>query len=145
MDVLKISKTINAPLKFAYTWLTDFSEEDPKITGSKSQRTILEKSKKKAVYVINYEGSDGKLKTVVNVVTLSPPDAWHLDQFGIEDNETGDYKLVKLGKNKTRIDMVFKEKWKNIAKIPSIKEQARHTNEIWDKYVAALEKDHSNS
>jgi hypothetical protein len=47
-----------------------------------------------------------------------------------------------LGEGKTRLDMVFKEKWKNIAEIPSIKEQIRSTNEVWDKYVAALEKEY---
>lgn len=135
---------MNVPLKFAYEWLTDYSEDDPKITGSKSQRTILEKSRRETVYLTSYKGDDDRVFTVVNIVTLKPPSSWHLDQYGIEDNETGDYKLVKLGKSKTRINMVFKETWKNIREIPTIEEQVRHTSEIWDKYVAALEHDYSS-
>jgi hypothetical protein len=145
MDVTKVSKTINAPAKFVYEWCTDFSEDDPKITGSSSKRIIVEKTKKKAIYVVNYTGSDGKQKTNVNIVSLNPAKSWHLDQFGQEDNETGDYKITSLGKNKTRLDMTFKEKWKDIAKIPSIKEQRDGTEEFWDKLVSALEKDFANS
>ncbi len=142
MDVFKVSKTVNASIKFAYEWCTDFNASDPKITGSSSERTILEKTKKRAIYVVNYKAADGSRKLNVNIVTLRPPNAWHLDQFGEEDNETGDYKLTSLGKNRTRLDMVFKEKWKKIAKIPSVKEQVKHTEEVWHKYVAALDKDY---
>ena len=80
----------------------------------------------------------------VDIITLKPPSSWHLDYFGEEDDETGEYRLKSLGKNKTRLDMVFREKWKNIAKVPSIEEQMRNTNEVWDKYVAALEKDYNS-
>jgi hypothetical protein len=146
MDDIEVSKSINASPKFVYKWCTDFSEDDPKITGSSSVRKVLEKTKKRAIYVVDYEGADGTRKFNVNIVSLVPQkNAWHLDQFGEEDNETGDYKVKGLGKNKTRLDMVFREKWKNIAKIPSIEEQVKQTNEVWDKYVAALEKDYSDS
>ncbi len=145
MDVLRASKVIDAPLKFVYEWCTDFSPGDPQITGSSSRRTILEKTKKRAIYVVSYKGADGSPKLNVNIVSLKPPNAWHLDQFGEEDNETGDYVLTSLGKGRTRLDMVFKERWKRIAKIPSIKEQITNTEKVWNKYAAALKKDYSNS
>jgi hypothetical protein len=46
MDVIRVSKTINAPLRYVYEWCTDFREDDPQITGSKSQRKVLEKTRK---------------------------------------------------------------------------------------------------
>lgn len=144
MDVFKVSKTINAPLSYVYSWCTDFQDEDPKITGSGSQRVIVEKTKKRAIYAQLYDGSDGKKKAAVNIVTLKPPSSWHLDYFGQEDDETADYRLKSLGKGKTRLDMVFREKWKAMAKIPTIEEQTTQTNRVWDKYVAALEKDYSS-
>ena len=58
---------------------------------------------------------------------------------------TGTYRLKSLGKNKTRLDMVFKETWKNIAKIPSIEEQIDGTNKAWDGTVAALESEYKQS
>ncbi len=142
MDIIKVSKSINAPLRYVYDWCTDYREDDPKLTASKSQRKILEKTKKRAIYAQIYVGVDGKQKVAVNIVTLKPPSAWHLDYFGEEDDEIGEYRLRSLGKNKTRLDMVFKEKWKEIAKIPSKEEQVEQTNRVWDKYAAALEKDY---
>ena len=144
MDVIKVSKTIDAPRRYVYDWCTDYRDTDPQITGSKSQRRVLEKTKKRAIYVQIYEGADGKEKVAVDIVTLKPPSSWHLDYFGEEDDEIGEYRLTKLREGKTRLDMVFKEKWKDIAKIPSIEEQIRSTNEVWDKYVAALEKEYKS-
>lgn len=144
MDVIRVSKTINVPMQYAYDWCTDYRETDPQITGSKSQRRVLQKTKKRAIYVQIYEGVDGKEKVAVDIVTLKPPTSWHLDYFGEEDDETGEYRLKKLGEGKTRLDMVFKEKWKNIAEIPSIEEQIRSTNEVWDKYIAAQEKEYKS-
>jgi hypothetical protein len=145
VQVYKVSKTIDAPLKFVFDWCTDFSEEDPKITGSSNIRKILNKSKKKVVYAQLYKGDDGSQKVAVDIVTLKSPNSWHLDYFGEEDDEQGDYRLRKLPGNKTRLDMVFKENWKNVSKVPTIKEQVDHTNEIWDKYIEALGRDYRAS
>lgn len=144
MQVIRVSKTINAPARFAFNWCTDFREDDPALTGSKSQRKILEKTKKRAVFVSIYTGADGSQKIGVNIVTLNAPKSWHLEFFGDEDNEIGDYKIVSLGKNKTKLNMVFKETWK-IEPVPSIEEQVESTSKVWDQYVAALEKEYSSA
>ena len=73
MDVIKVSKTINAPLRYVYDWCTDYRETDPQITGSKSQRRVLQKTKKRSIYVQIYEGADGNEKVAVDIVTLKPP------------------------------------------------------------------------
>jgi len=144
LDVFRVSKTINAPLSYVYAWCTDFSELDPQLTGSKSRRTILEKTKRRSVYTQIYQGSDGKQKVAVNIVSLKPPRSWHLDYFGEEDDETADYRLKSLGKDKTRLDMVFREKWKNIERVPSVKEQTEQTGRVWDMFAAALESDYNS-
>ncbi len=143
MDVTRVSKTINAPLRFVYDWCTDFRDDDPRITGSGSQRVVVERTKKRVIYTQIYKGADGNQKVEVDIVTLQGPTSWHLDAFGQEEDETGDYRLKSLGRNKTRLDMVFRDKWKDIAKPPSKEENAKHTSEVWDKYKAALEKEYS--
>jgi len=135
------SKTINAPLQFVYDWCTDFREDDNKITGSKAQRKILEKTRQRVIYTSNYK-SHGKPRNAVNIVSLRPPSAWHLDYLGDEDDETGDYRLKRLGPKRTRLDMVFTEKYK-IHNAPTKAQDLKHTNEVWDKCVAALEKDYA--
>jgi len=135
-----VSKTIRAPLRFVYDWCTDYRETDPKITGSKSKRKILLKNKHRAVYVENYR-SGGKPRSEVDVITLHPPKAWHLDLTSDEGwNETGDYVLSSLGFWRTRLDIRFKEHFK-ISKPPTKAEYEKHVSEVWDKYVTELERD----
>jgi hypothetical protein len=139
---IQVSKTIRAPLRFVYDWCTDYRESDPKITGSKSKRKILLKNKHRVVYVVNYR-SRGRPKSAVDVITLYPPRAWHLDFTGDEDNEVGDYVLTSLGRRKTRLDMNFQEHYK-ISRAPTKAQDVKSTHEIWDKYVAALERDYAH-
>ena len=136
-----VSKVINAPLKFVYNWCVDFREDDNKITGSKTKRIILQKTKQRVIYIFTYKRG-GKTISGVDIVTLRPPNAWHLDLAGQEDDEIGDYRLTRFGPRKTRLDMTFKEKYK-IANAPTKEEDTKQTNEIWDKYIAALERDYA--
>jgi hypothetical protein len=137
----RVSKIINAPLRFVYDWCTDFREDDYKITGSKSRRTFLDRSPQRVVYAIRYP-SRGKIGHAVNIVTLHPPRSWHLDSYGQEDNEFGDYHLTKLGLRRTRLDMVFTEHWKT-AEFPSKQVYIKDISRIWDRYSAALERDYA--
>jgi len=136
-----VSKIIHAPLRFVYEWCTDYRETDPQITGSKSKRRILLRTKHRVVYMLSYP-SRGKIKTGINVVTLHPPDAWHLDFVGDEDDETGDYTLTSLRARKTRLDMKFTERYK-IRSAPSKAQDAKSVDGVWDKYVPALERDYA--
>jgi hypothetical protein len=136
-------KIINAPVSFVYNWCTDYGEDDNKITGSKTRRIIIQKTKRRAVYISAFRWA-GKSRYGVNIVTLRPPNRWHLDYAGEEADEIGDYRLTKLGPERTRLDMTFKEKYK-IRGAPTRKEDLKHTSEIWDRYVAALERDYARS
>jgi len=138
-----ISKVINAPLKFVYGWCVDFREDDPKIWGSKTKRIILQKTKRRVIYM-STQRRGGRATSAVRIVTLRPPNAWHLDLAGQENDEIGNYRLISLGPGKTRLDITFKVKYK-IANAPTKEQDAKQTNEIWDKYIAALERDHAHS
>ena len=71
--------------------------------GSKFPRIILEKTTNRAVYAGFKRGEDGKPKLAVRVVTLHPRRySWHLDYFGEEDLEVGEYKLIRLGAKKSK-------------------------------------------
>jgi len=139
----RVMKIINAPLKFVYDWCTDYREDDNQITGSKTQRKILQKTKRRAIYLSSYE-KEGKIISGVNMVILRPPQAWNLDYVGEEEDEFGKYKLAYVGPSKTRLDMTFTEKYK-ISNAPSKSEDKKHTDELWDKYVVRLEMDYASS
>ncbi len=138
----RVTKTINAPLKFVYDWCTDYSEDDNQITGSKAQFKILQKTSRRVIYLRTSE-RDGKTMIRVKMVTLRPPRAWYLDQVGEDEDAIGIYKLTRVGPEKTSLDMVFTEKYK-ISNAPSKQKDRKHTDQMWDKYVAALEKDYAS-
>ena len=143
MIVYRYSVTFNAPIDFVYNWCTDYREDDPQITGASYRRIILEKNKKRVIYASDKKSSDGSTKLAVRIVTLSPGDySWHLDYFSEEDLEQGDYKLNRIGKEKTRLDMVFRNRWKD-GPGPTKEQFVSETKSSWDTYVPALEKDYA--
>jgi hypothetical protein len=143
--VYRHSRVLNASIKFAYDWCTDFSPEDAKIAGAKFPRIVLEKTRRRVVYASYKQGSDGKPKLAVRVVTLHPKAySWHLDYFAEEDLEMGDYKLTKLGNEKTKLSLRLDNKWKK-GRGPTKSEFESSTAHTWDKYAPALERDYRNS
>ena len=144
VQVTRVEKRIKAPLKFTYDWCTDHREDDQEITGSIRRKVILEKTAKKVVYVYSWNDDTGKQQVAVNVVSLKPPRSWHLDYFSKEQTETGEYKLTRIKKTETKLQMVFKHRWKEGQRIKSVAEQEEWLGKLWDKYVAALESDYGN-
>ena len=138
----RVTKIINAPLKFVYDWCTDYREDDNQITGSKAQFKILQKTNRRVIYLRTYE-RDGRTMIGVKMVTLRPPKAWHLDQVGEDEDAIGIYKLTRVGLEKTRLDMTFTEKYR-ISDAPTKEEDRKVTDQMWDRYVAALEKDYTS-
>jgi len=138
---LHVSKTISAPRDYVFGWCTDYRDTDPKITGSKTKRKILLRTKHRVVYVETYH-SHGQARNAIDVVTLYPPKSWHLDFISDEDDETGNYVLTSLGTHKTRLDMTFREHYK-VANPPSKTQYQKAVSQTWDKYVERLEKDYN--
>ena len=139
----RVTKTINAPLKFVYDWCTDYREDDNQITGSKAQFRILQKTNRRVIYLRTFE-QDGKAMTGVKMVALRPPKAWYLDQVGEDEDAIGIYKLTRVGPEKTKLNMTFTEKYK-ISDAPTKEEDRNQTDQMWDKYVAALEEDYASN
>lgn len=138
------STTFNAPIKYVFDWCTDYSSDDYKLSGGKYPRIVLEKTRRRAVFASYKQGRDGNPKLAVRIVSLYPSKySWHLDYFGEEDLETGEYKLTQVGKNKTRLDMSFNHKWK-LGQGPSREEFRKHLKDVWGKYGAALEREYAS-
>ena len=138
-----VSRVINAPISFVYGWCTDFREDDNRITGEKKRIAILERARNRFIMSVRYK-SHGKAMHAARVVTLRPPYSWHLDWIGDEDNETGDYRLTRLGNRKTKLNVTFRVR-NNIPTAPGSREWEKHANSVWDKYVSALERDYQKA
>ncbi len=139
---VRVSRKIMAPLSFAYAWCTDFREDDPQISGQRRRIAILERAPNRLIMSARSE-RNGRIVTAARIVSLKPPNAWHLDWIGDEHNETGDYKLTRLSESTTRLNMTFKVH--NKAPTASTKAAfVKEVNAVWDKYVPALESDYRN-
>ena len=82
-----------------------------------------------------------KVVSAVRIVSLNPPDSWHLDWIGDENDEAGDYQLTRLGPRKTQLKAIFKVKPKT-SNTPTKTKMMKSVNSVWDKYVNALENDY---
>jgi hypothetical protein len=139
----KFSKVIEAPLPFVYNWCTDFREDDAGLTGSQTKTKILEKTKTRFIMTDSYM-EKGKPVESVTVVTLKPPNAWHLDYAGNEaESEVGSYKLTRLGAKRTRLDMEFTMMYGPGRRVPSKGELVDGSSKFWDKLIVHLMNDYS--
>ena len=137
-----VSKIIKAPLKYVYDWCTDYREDDNQITGSKTQFRILQKTNRRVIYLSTSKWY-GKAMVAVKMVMLRPPKAWYLDQIGQVEDVVGIYTLTRLGPEKTKLNMRFTEKYK-LRDAPSKEQDRNDVAQMWNKYVAALEKDYAS-
>jgi hypothetical protein len=143
VETYRASKSIKAPLDYAFAWCTDFREDDGKLTGSKSKRTFLERTDKRVVWAVQYK-EKGKPKEGIRVVWLRPPDSWMLDTCG-DHRELGEYKLTQKGKNKTRLDMKFQISYDSKDEVEDRRKWEKEASEEWDIFRTHLEKDYKES
>jgi len=134
-----ISKSINAPISFTYDWCTDFREDDHKLIGQKRRIAILERTEQRFIMSIKTRHGS-KIISAARIVSLAPPNAWHLDWIGDENDETADYRLTRLSARKTRLNVTFKVKPK-VSSAPKA-QMIKSVNSSWDQYVNALENDY---
>lgn len=134
--VTRVIENIRAPFPFVFSWCTDFQEDDPKIIDSAAKRTITEKTSTKAVYLTE-EMKEGRNIMTNSVVTMSPPDHWHVDAVGDEKDTSGNYHLFPEGTG-TRLEITFDTTYKR-GQAPTPEARKRDILQNWDKFVAALE------
>ena len=135
-----ISKSINAPISFTYDWCTDFREDDHRLGGQKRRIAILERTEQRFIMSVKTRHGS-KVISAARIVSLAPPNAWHLDWIGDENDETADYRLTRLSARKTKFNATFKVKPKT-SNAPKKAQVIKSVNSAWDQYVSALENDY---
>ena len=134
----RLSKIVDAPIRYVYDWCTDFRPDDAKLSTSEQKHRVVRVSPQRLVRV-KVHGNGAKNPAInVEMVRLSPPNAWHKDAIGEEDLHSIDYKLTALSPNKTRVSLVMVVRWM----VPNFPEKAdwlRSANKYWDKLVLAIE------
>ncbi len=92
--------TFRVPLDFAFAWCTDYTPDDAGLEGEAYQRKIIERSVRRVVFEDLEEMSDGWFWGR-DVVTLRPPNRWHMDGVGNRRDVAADYVLTSLPDGRT--------------------------------------------
>ncbi len=136
--VARLSKVIDAPLRYVYDWCTDFRPDDAKLARSEQKHRVVKTGPERLVRIkVARRGGRNPVMNV-EVVRLSPPNAWHKDTIGEEDLDSMDYTLSPLGPERTRFSLVMVERWM-VPKYPKKADWVRSSSKYWDELVQAIE------
>ncbi|MFZ1023231.1 MAG: hypothetical protein WAN87_03765 [Thermoplasmata archaeon] len=139
-------KLIRAPLPFVYRWCTDYRNDDDRLTNSIYQyrSRIVLSERARVIRIITVPGRNRNRSTDVEIITLQPPNRWHLDKFSVSDDEKGDYRLISKRPQLTVLEMRFRTAWK-VTRLPDLRRYKALFNRVWDKYVDLIEKEFGRS
>src|SRR3989442_974588 len=91
----RIRVSFGVPLDFAFAWCTDYAPEDASLEGESYQRKIIERTPHRVIFE-DLEESDDGWNWSRDIVTLRPPNRWHMDGIGNRRDVTADYVLSPL-------------------------------------------------
>ena len=134
----RISKIVDAPLRYVFDWCTDFRADDAALEGSGRRHRVLGVSPERLVRVKVGRKRAHNPRMSVEVVRLRPPNRWHKDTIGEEDLDSMDYRLTALGPRRTRFTLEIVERWM-VPDFPKKADWLRSANEYWDELVRTIE------
>ena len=138
---VRVSKVVNAPLRYVYDWCTDYRADDGRLQREgriKPAFRVLRISPHRVVRVRLAPNGTHDPYIAVDVVRLDPPADWHTDQIDERDRMALDYHLVRLAPKKTRLELYVTERWVT-RDYPTPRELRQQVSRTWDRFVAALE------
>lgn len=141
----RIRVTFRVPLKFAFVWCTDYTPQDAALEGESYERKVIERTLRRVVFEDLEESKDGWLWSR-DVVTLRPPNRWHMDGVGNRRDVTADYLLSSLPDGRTQLEL----RWRRHPTVPEAKkltkaEREADTLRAWKRFGAAMERDYRRS
>jgi hypothetical protein len=137
--------TFDAPLSFVFEWCTDYGSQDARLGGDSFQRRVLERGRGRVVFE-DLEETETGWSWCRYVVTLQPPDAWHMDSVGTHRHAVGDYKLLPTADGRTRFELRYRREpgLLEFRRVPK-KERDPEDRNTWRSFQRALEKDYRAS
>jgi hypothetical protein len=139
-ETWRFQQRFHAPPSFVYRWCTDFREDDDRITNDLYQyrAKILLREPDRTVRLVTTPGSDRNRNTDVEVITLVPPDRWKLTKYSFTDDETGRYRLRRLGPELTELEIVLRRRWK-VRRRPNRERYRALFRRVWERYAERIE------
>lgn len=140
-DEARVQVEFDVPLDFAFAWCTDYTPQDAALEGESYTRKVVERSGRKVIFE-DLEETESGWVWARDIVTLRPPNRWHLESNGSHRDVTGDYVLTKLPGGRTRFELRW---WRQPhgpgKKIPRAQRE-KETTKAWEKFAKAMERDY---
>jgi hypothetical protein len=139
---IRVSRVINAPLRYVYDWCTDFRNDDGRFSKARSRPTyrVTRVSPRRVVRIRVAGGPARDPAIAVDLVRLNPPYSWHLDQIDETDQQSLDYRLTSLGRGRTRLQLLVTERWVT-PDFPTKEELRARVAGVWGRFGSAIEAD----
>lgn len=145
MVVIRVERRFPVPLAAAFAWLTDYRDDDPKLTGAVQRgRRVLSRSPDKVVYEFEL-ALLGTTSRGTTEVRLFPPDRY--EARVVSGHRTGSvyrYALAADGAG-CRLSVTYDivdDRAAIRAVLPLVKPLvARELRKMWDGYAASMERE----
>lgn len=138
---VRLVKLANVPVRYAYDWLTDYRPQDGRFSRLHPRYRVLRLAKDRVVRIRIHQDESRDTHVAVDMIRVSPPDRWHVDQIDEDDFNTGDFKLTAVTPRKTRIEVAILERWMTPTH-PSRSELRDRLDVYWDRIIEGLESDY---
>jgi hypothetical protein len=128
-----------------FAWCTDYTPGDAALEKEVYQRKIIKRTPRAVIFEDLEESKDGWDWSRA-VVSLHPPNRWHMDGIGNNRDVVADYALSSLRDGRTRLDL----RWKRRPRVPDatrLTKAAREASstQAWKWFASALEGDFRRS
>ncbi len=137
----RIRVAFRVPLDFAFAWCTDYTPQDGALEGESYERKIVERTRRRVVFEDLEETESGWVWSR-DVVTLRPPDRWHMEGVGNRRDVAAEYVLSRLPDDRTQLEL----RWWRRPKPPGKKilraEREAEATRAWKRFGAAMERDY---
>ena len=127
-------------MRYVYDWCTDYRSDDWTLSPRRphSEFRVLKLSAGRVLRIRLTPTSQRDPDVAVDLLRLSPPNAWHTDQIDEEDRETVDYTLTALGPRRTRLDLRVTERWV-VPEHPDRTGTLERLTGAWNRYIPRIE------
>jgi hypothetical protein len=127
-----------------FDWCTDYTPGDAALEKEEYERKIIKRTPGAVIFEDLEESKDGWDWSRA-VVSLHPPNRWHMDGIGNHRDVVADYALSRLADGRTRLDL----RWRRRPHEPETRRLTKAQREsssrrAWKLFAAALERDYAH-
>lgn len=141
----RVNVSFRAPLEYVFEWCTDYTPQDAALEKEAYERKVIERTSRRVIFEDLEESASGWDWSRA-VVSLRPPNRWHMDAVGNNRDVVADYLLRSLPNGRTSLEL----RWRRRPRVPDAKRRTKAEREAsatraWRHFAAALERDFKRS